>query len=100
MGLSADDVFEFFNLPNPSSRIVVLGLTEPLTEMGTRNLSGGKALPEPSVRRLTRQYRGLDMTQPYSPQRPVAGIALFFFNKITDHQFERGNPNASFIFNV
>jgi hypothetical protein len=28
--------------PNPSSRTMVLGLTQPLTEMSTRNLPGGK----------------------------------------------------------
>jgi hypothetical protein len=32
----------FFNWPNPSSRTVALGSTQPLTEMSTRNLPGGK----------------------------------------------------------
>jgi hypothetical protein len=32
----------FFNWPNPSSRIVFLGSTQPLTEMSTRNVPGGK----------------------------------------------------------
>jgi hypothetical protein len=36
-----DDV-DFFNLPNPSSRTMALGLTQPLTEMSTRNLPGSK----------------------------------------------------------
>jgi hypothetical protein len=31
----------FFNLPNPSSRTMALGSTQPLTEMSTRNLPGG-----------------------------------------------------------
>jgi hypothetical protein len=31
----------FFNLPNPSRRTKVLGWTQPLTEMSTRNLPGG-----------------------------------------------------------
>jgi hypothetical protein len=35
----------FFNLPNPSSRIMALGSTKPLTEMSTRNLPGGKKRP-------------------------------------------------------
>jgi hypothetical protein len=30
----------FFSLPNPSSHTMALGLTQPLTEMSTRNLSG------------------------------------------------------------
>jgi hypothetical protein len=39
-----DDV-DFFNLPNPSSCIMALGLTQTLTEMSTRNLPGGKKRP-------------------------------------------------------
>jgi hypothetical protein len=31
----------FFNLPNPSSRKMALGLTQPLTEMSTRKIPGG-----------------------------------------------------------
>jgi hypothetical protein len=36
---------EFFSLPNPSSRTMALGSTQPLTEMSTRNLPGGKKRP-------------------------------------------------------
>jgi hypothetical protein len=32
----------FFNWPNPSSRTMALGSTQPLTEMSTRKISGGK----------------------------------------------------------
>jgi hypothetical protein len=32
----------FFNWPNTSSSTVALGSTQPLTEMSTRNLPGGK----------------------------------------------------------
>jgi hypothetical protein len=39
-GSSLDEVIGFFNLPNPSRRIMTLGSTQPLTEMSTRNLSG------------------------------------------------------------
>jgi hypothetical protein len=39
-GSSFDEV-DFFNLPKPSSRTVALGSTQPLTEVGTRNLPGG-----------------------------------------------------------
>jgi hypothetical protein len=39
------DKVDFFNLHNPSSRTMVLGLTQPLTEMSTRNLRGGKKRP-------------------------------------------------------
>jgi hypothetical protein len=44
-GLAAsipDEVIEFFNWPNPSSRTMALGSTQPLTEMSARNLPGGK----------------------------------------------------------
>jgi hypothetical protein len=33
------------NLPNPSGRTVALGSTQPLTEMSTRDLPGGKYDP-------------------------------------------------------
>jgi hypothetical protein len=41
MGSNPDEVIGlFFNLSNPSSRIIALGLTQPLTEMSIRNLPG------------------------------------------------------------
>jgi hypothetical protein len=36
------DVIRIFDWPNPSSRTMALGSTQPLTEMSTRNLPGGK----------------------------------------------------------
>jgi hypothetical protein len=39
------DEVDLFNLPNPSSRTMALGSTQPLTEMSTRNLPGGKKWP-------------------------------------------------------
>jgi hypothetical protein len=36
---------DFFNLPNPSSRTVGLGSTQPVTEMSTRNFPGDKKRP-------------------------------------------------------
>jgi hypothetical protein len=36
---------DFFNLPDPSIRIMALGSTQPVTEMNTRNLPGGKERP-------------------------------------------------------
>jgi hypothetical protein len=36
------DEVAFFNLPNPSSRTMVLGSTRPQTEISTRNLPVGK----------------------------------------------------------
>jgi hypothetical protein len=43
--VTVPDEVDFFNLPNPSSRITALGSTQPLTEMSTRNLRGGKKRP-------------------------------------------------------
>jgi hypothetical protein len=39
-GSSSNEV-DFFNLRNPSSRTMVLGLTQPLTETSTRKLPRG-----------------------------------------------------------
>jgi hypothetical protein len=51
-GLSPNHV-EFFNLPNPSCCTTALGLTQPLTEMSTRNLPRGKGWPECRADNLT-----------------------------------------------
>jgi hypothetical protein len=42
-----------FSGPNPSSRTMALGLTQPLTEMSTRNLPGGKGRPAHKADKLT-----------------------------------------------
>jgi hypothetical protein len=41
MGLIPHEVIEFFNLSELSSRTMVLGLTQPLTQMSTTNLPEG-----------------------------------------------------------
>jgi hypothetical protein len=60
----------FFNLTNPSSCTMALGLTQSLTEMSTRNLPGGvngnrcvrlTTLP-PSVSQLSRENVGTSMS--------------------------------------
>jgi hypothetical protein len=40
-----DEVIEFFSWPNPSIRTMALDSTQPLTEMSTRILPGGKGRP-------------------------------------------------------
>jgi hypothetical protein len=74
------DEMDFFSLPNPSSRTMALGSTQPLTEMSTRNLPGGKkrsarradnlaATCEPNVRKCG----SLNLSQPLRTPRPVQG---------------------------
>jgi hypothetical protein len=62
-GSFPDEVIEFFNRPNSSSRTTALGSTQPLTEMNTKNLPGGKGrlarkVSPPSVRRMSRKSEG------------------------------------------
>jgi hypothetical protein len=48
-----DEVIGFFNWPNPSSHIVALGSTQPLTEMSTGNLPAAKGRPARKTDNLT-----------------------------------------------
>jgi hypothetical protein len=52
-GSIPDEITGFFNCPNPSSRILALGSAQPLTEMSTRNLPGGKEWPVSKTDNLT-----------------------------------------------
>jgi hypothetical protein len=52
-GSIPDDVIVFFNLLNPSSRTMALVSTQPLTEMSTWNLPGGKGRPARRADNLT-----------------------------------------------
>jgi hypothetical protein len=78
-------IFFFFNLPNPASRTMVLGFTQPLTEMSTSSFwgveCGGRVelitIP-PFVSRLSTQCGVLNISQPYRPSRPVTGRALLY----------------------
>jgi hypothetical protein len=53
---SSPDVLDFFNSPNTSSCTMALGSTQPLTEMSTRNLPGGKGRPARKADNLTAIY--------------------------------------------
>jgi hypothetical protein len=50
---SIPNVIGFFIWPNLSNRTMVLGLTQPLTEMSTRNLPSGKRRPALRADNLT-----------------------------------------------
>jgi hypothetical protein len=52
-GSFPDEVIGFFNWPNHSSRTRVLGLTQSLTKMSTRNLAGCKGRPARETDNLT-----------------------------------------------
>jgi hypothetical protein len=52
-GSIPDKIIGFFNRPNPFSRNMTLGLTQPLKEIGTRNLPGGEGQPASKADYLT-----------------------------------------------
>jgi hypothetical protein len=52
-GSLPDDVTGFFNRSNPSSYTMALRSTQPLTEISTKNLLGGKGWPARKADNLT-----------------------------------------------
>jgi hypothetical protein len=56
VGSIPDEAIGFFSWLNPSSCTVALGLTQPLTEMSTRNLPGGKGRLLRKANNLTAVY--------------------------------------------
>jgi hypothetical protein len=74
-----DEVFGFFDVPNPSSCTLALEYTQPLTEMSTRNLLGDKGQAGRSVRMTTSPQSVSEFSRNYeSLDSLLTGIALPF----------------------
>ena len=80
-----DGVTGIFRWHNPSGRTMALGLTQPLTEMSTRNISWGKKRPVSRTDKLTtfmcRLCWNLGASTSWNPQglsRPVMGLFCFW----------------------
>jgi hypothetical protein len=85
------DEVDFFNLPNPSSRTMAPGSTQPLTEMSTRNIPGGEGRPAHKADNLTAiceliVYKNVGASTSHSPMglhSPLTGIPLPFTTAVT-----------------
>jgi hypothetical protein len=72
------------------------GWTQPLTEMSTRNLPGGKGRPARKADNFTticepiiqRKCGSLDVSQPYESSRPVTGIAFISALSLTLYSYD------------
>jgi hypothetical protein len=89
-GSIPDGVNGIFNLHNPSGRTMILGLTRPLTEMSTRNISwrlkaAGAYGWQPYHLRVSivLKYRSLNLLNPRGLSRPVMGLLFHFLSQFS-----------------
>jgi hypothetical protein len=78
-GSIPDGTIGIFQLHNPSGRTLALGLTQPLTEMSTRNISWGKGVGMVGMTTLPPSCADcLEIWEPQTPGtlRACSGIAL------------------------
>jgi hypothetical protein len=99
VGSIPDENNVFFIWHNLSSLTMVLGWTQPLIWMSTRNLPGVKGgrrvrltIPLSSVGRLSRKYGSFDVSQPSGSSRFVTGISLLFYTS----NLSLGRPSGLF----
>jgi hypothetical protein len=71
------DEVDFFSLPNPSRRTMALGSTQPLTEMSTGYVPGGKKRPARRADNLAAIYKPnvWKCGEPQPPATPSASTA-------------------------
>jgi hypothetical protein len=80
------DEVDFLNLPNPSSRTMALGSTQPLTQMSTRNLPGDK-----KRRHLSAEC--LKMWEP-QPLATVRASAVCYRDKFTFYHKKQSRDSS------
>ena len=109
-GSIPDVVIGIFHWHNPSSRANALGLTQPLTEMSTSNISWGQRRPVRRADNLTtsmcRLSWNLDTSTSWNPQglsRPVMGLLYLLLNSLRirtiSGKIRRENRNTLVKFN-